>query len=114
MMRSRSADFHDGPAIHSRRPDVWQQSTLRQDGKFPGKLWRLHVWNGHRPPFGEFGTVEGLQDRTASMCQSEVATQPLKERRPQMNATTYGLDIAKRVFQMYWVDAQTGEIANRK
>jgi transposase len=31
-----------------------------------------------------------------------------------MNATTYGLDIAKRVFQMYWVDAQTGEIANRK
>ncbi|AUT64966.1 IS110 family transposase [Paraburkholderia terrae] len=31
-----------------------------------------------------------------------------------MNATTYGLDIAKRVFQLYWVDAQTGEIANRK
>ncbi|CAG9235840.1 transposase [Paraburkholderia sabiae] len=31
-----------------------------------------------------------------------------------MNATTYGLDIAKRVFQLYWVDGQTGEIANRK
>ncbi|MFP4895438.1 IS110 family transposase, partial [Paraburkholderia sp. EG304] len=31
-----------------------------------------------------------------------------------MNATTYGLDIAKRVFQMYWVDAQTGEVVNRK
>ena len=31
-----------------------------------------------------------------------------------MNATTYGLDIAKRVFQLYWVDPQTGEIANRK
>jgi transposase len=29
-----------------------------------------------------------------------------------MNATTYGLDVAKRIFQMYWVDAQTGEIAN--
>src|SRR5262249_42543716 len=28
---------------------------------------------------------------------------------PEMNATTYGLDVAKRVFQMYWVDAQTGE-----
>ncbi|MGF6641707.1 hypothetical protein OKW39_008947 [Paraburkholderia sp. MM6662-R1] len=26
-----------------------------------------------------------------------------------MNVTTYGLDVAKRVFQMYWVDAQTGE-----
>jgi transposase len=31
-----------------------------------------------------------------------------------MNATTYGLDIAKQVFQMYWVDAQIGEIANRR
>jgi transposase len=31
-----------------------------------------------------------------------------------MNATTYGLDIAKRVLQMYWVDAQTGEIVNRR
>ena len=31
-----------------------------------------------------------------------------------MDATTYGLDVAKRVFQMYWVDAQTGEIVNRR
>ena len=31
-----------------------------------------------------------------------------------MNATTYGLDVAKRVFQLYWVDAQTGEIVNRR
>jgi len=31
-----------------------------------------------------------------------------------MNATTYGLDIAKRVCQVYWVDAQTGEVANRR
>ena len=31
-----------------------------------------------------------------------------------MNATTYGLDVAKRVFQMYWVDAPTGEIVNRR
>lgn len=31
-----------------------------------------------------------------------------------MNATTYGLDVAKRVFQMYWVDAQTAEIVNRR
>ncbi|WP_144138101.1 IS110 family transposase [Paraburkholderia sp. BCC1884] len=31
-----------------------------------------------------------------------------------MNATTYGLDIAKRVFQMYWVDASTGEVVNRR
>lgn len=31
-----------------------------------------------------------------------------------MNATTYGLDVAKRVFQLYWVDAETGEIVNRR
>lgn len=31
-----------------------------------------------------------------------------------MNATTYGLDIAKSVFQLYWVDAETGEISNRR
>lgn len=31
-----------------------------------------------------------------------------------MNATTYGLDVAKCVLQMYWVDAQTGEIVNRR
>lgn len=31
-----------------------------------------------------------------------------------MNATTYGLDIAKRVFQLYWVERESGEIHNRK
>lgn len=31
-----------------------------------------------------------------------------------MNVTTYGVDIAKSVFQLYWVDAATGEIHHRK
>jgi transposase len=31
-----------------------------------------------------------------------------------MNATTYGLDIAKRVFQLYWVEYESGEIHNRR
>lgn len=31
-----------------------------------------------------------------------------------MNATTYGLDIAKHVFQMHWVDKESGEIVNRR
>lgn len=31
-----------------------------------------------------------------------------------MNATTYGLDIAKNVFQVHWVDADSGEIHRRK
>src|SRR5512137_2056363 len=33
---------------------------------------------------------------------------------PEMNATTYGLDVAKRVFQLHWVEAHTGEIVNRR
>jgi len=32
----------------------------------------------------------------------------------KMNTTTYGLDIAKSVFQLYWVEASSGEIHNRK
>ena len=32
----------------------------------------------------------------------------------EMNVTTYGLDIAKRVFQLYWVDVGSGEVHNRK
>jgi transposase len=31
-----------------------------------------------------------------------------------MNRTTYGLDIAKNVMQLHWVDAQTGEIGRKK
>lgn len=30
-----------------------------------------------------------------------------------MNATTYGLDIAKSVMQVYWVEGETGEIGQR-
>ena len=30
-----------------------------------------------------------------------------------MDMTTYGLDIAKCVFQLYWVDTASGEISNR-
>lgn len=49
-------------------------------------------WTPPLPP-GKWARLKGPQDRTASMCRSGVATQPLEERRPQMNATTYGLDI---------------------
>jgi hypothetical protein len=30
-----------------------------------------------------------------------------------MNLTPVGIDIAKRVFQLHYVDAETGEIVNR-
>ncbi len=31
-----------------------------------------------------------------------------------MNRTIYGLDVAKQVFQMHWVEPDTGEICNRR
>lgn len=30
-----------------------------------------------------------------------------------MNITQYGVDIAKNVFQLHWVDPKTGEIFNK-
>ena len=31
-----------------------------------------------------------------------------------MNRTTYGLDIAKNVMQLHWVEIETGEIGRKK
>ena len=31
-----------------------------------------------------------------------------------MNCTVFGLDLAKRVFQLHWVDMETGEICLRQ
>ena len=31
-----------------------------------------------------------------------------------MNRTTYGLDNAKNVMQLHWVDTETGEIGRKK
>jgi hypothetical protein len=33
-----------------------------------------------------------------------------KDRGSIMQVTTYGVDLAKRVFQVHWVEAQTGEV----
>ena len=57
---------------------------------------------------------EGPPNRTASMCQSGDLTNHLRNGEPEMDVTTYGLDVAKRIFQLYWVDAGTGEIVNRR
>ena len=31
-----------------------------------------------------------------------------------MKVTVFGLDLAKRVFQLHWVDVETGEISRRQ
>ena len=36
-----------------------------------------------------------------------------KDRGSTMQVTTYGVDLAKRVFQVHWVEAQTGEVKRK-
>ena len=36
-----------------------------------------------------------------------------KDRGSNMQVTTYGVDLAKRVFQVHWVEAQTGEVKRK-
>jgi len=36
-----------------------------------------------------------------------------KDRGSDMQITTYGVDLAKRVFQLHWVEAQTGEVKRK-
>jgi hypothetical protein len=49
------------------------------------------------------------------MCQSEgVGTNHLREGEPTMKLTKYGVDTAKNVFQLHWVDPETGEVFNKQ
>ena len=44
----------------------------------------------------------------------EVSSNHSRDRGSTMNVTTYGLDLAKRVFQVHSVDMETGEIERRQ
>lgn len=52
-------------------------------------------------------------DTDAKHCCAKVSGHHQRED-PIMAHTIYGLDIAKRVFQIYWVEPDTGEIVNRR
>ena len=43
----------------------------------------------------------------------EMFSKPLKGQGVAMNNTTYGLDLAKKVFQVHWVEPSTGEIKRK-
>jgi transposase len=47
------------------------------------------------------------------MCQSGDVQQPLKGQGIVMNNTTYAVDLAKKVFQVHWVESSTGEIRRK-
>lgn len=43
----------------------------------------------------------------------EMSSNHSKDRGSDMQVTTYGVDLAKRVFQLHWVEAQTGEVKRK-
>jgi len=47
------------------------------------------------------------------MCQSGDVQKPLKGQGIAMNNTTYAVDLAKKVFQVHWVEPSTGEIKRK-
>lgn len=59
--------------------------------------------------------LKPLADLTATMCQGgDNKNFSQTDGGAEMNATTYGLDNAKRVFQLYWVEYESSEIRNNK
>src|SRR5207244_5722613 len=42
-----------------------------------------------------------------------VSSNHSRDRGSTMNVTTYGLDLAKRVFQVHWVEPDTGELKRK-
>ena len=44
----------------------------------------------------------------------EVWSNHSRDRGSTMNITTYGLDLAKRSFQVHWVEPDTGEVSARR
>src|SRR6187399_1005390 len=65
----------------------------------------------------EWGSLEVMKGGLAVdgiECQSGSSIYPLTDGGPEMNRTTYGLDIAKNVMQLHWIDGETGEIGRKK
>ena len=68
-------------------------------------------WNGHRPFIG-VSHRRGVQCGGVRVPEWRLDNHPLQNGGPEMPTTTYGLDVAKRVFQMYWVDGVSGDTTN--
>ena len=54
--------------------------------------------------------VDPLEPERHQRARVEMSSNHSRDRGSAMNVTTYGLDLAKRVFQVHWVEPQTGEV----
>jgi transposase len=57
--------------------------------------------------------VDPLEPERHQCARVEVSSNHSGDRGSAMNVTTYGLDLAKRVFQVHWVEPETGEVKRK-
>jgi transposase len=57
--------------------------------------------------------ADPLEPERHQRARVEVFSHHTRDRGSTMNVTTYGLDLAKRVFQVHWVEPQTGEVKRK-
>src|SRR2546427_11579849 len=57
--------------------------------------------------------ADPLEPERHQCARVEVSSNHSRDRGSAMNVTTYGLDLAKRVFQMHWVEPETGEVKRK-
>ena len=57
--------------------------------------------------------VDPLEPERHQCAKVEVSSNHSRDRGSTMNITTYGLDLAKRVFQVHWVEPETGEVKRK-
>jgi transposase len=57
--------------------------------------------------------VDPLEPERHQRARVEMCSNHSRDRGSAMNVTTYGLDLAKRVFQVHWVEPETGEVKRK-
>ena len=57
--------------------------------------------------------VDPLEPERHRCARVEMFSNHSRDRGSTMNVTTYGLDLAKRVFQVHWVEPETGEVKRK-
>ena len=58
--------------------------------------------------------VDPLEPERHRCARVEMCSNHSRDRGSAMNVTTYGLDVAKRVFQVHWVEPETGEVKRKR
>jgi len=57
--------------------------------------------------------ADPLEPKRHRCARVEMCSNHSRDRGSTMNVTTYGLDLAKRVFQVHWVEPETGEVKRK-